>query len=115
MYPVRAGDIVISNIAALYGSIAVVPQELDGCVVSNEYTGVRSEPNEITLGQHAQHSCSIPRQGDGGTGKGSLRKSEDAKKVAQQALQAAREQTETAMMLRSDDASLILAAFKPPK
>jgi restriction endonuclease S subunit len=38
LYPVEAGDIVISNIAATYGSVAIVPAELDGSVVSSEYT-----------------------------------------------------------------------------
>ncbi len=38
LYIVNTGDLVISNIAASYGSVAVVPVELDGCVVSNEYT-----------------------------------------------------------------------------
>jgi len=38
LYRVYAGQIVISNIAATYGSIVVVPAECDGCVVSNEYT-----------------------------------------------------------------------------
>ena len=38
LYVVNTGDLVMSNIAASYGSIAVVPEELDGCVVSNEYT-----------------------------------------------------------------------------
>lgn len=35
---VHTGDIVISNINAVHGAIAVVPLDLDGCVVSNEYT-----------------------------------------------------------------------------
>lgn len=38
LFPVSAGDIVISNIAASHGSIAVVPDHLDGSVVSSEYT-----------------------------------------------------------------------------
>src|SRR5205085_1563329 len=38
LYPVSGGDIVISNIAASHGSIAVVPDELDKSVVSSEYT-----------------------------------------------------------------------------
>jgi type I restriction enzyme M protein len=38
LYRVNEGDIVISNIAASYGSIAVVQAELEGCVVSSEYT-----------------------------------------------------------------------------
>ena len=38
LYRVREGDIVISNIAATYGSVAIVPPECDGLVVSKEYT-----------------------------------------------------------------------------
>ena len=38
LYYVRSGDIVISNIAATYGSSAIVPDDLDGTVVSKEYT-----------------------------------------------------------------------------
>ena len=36
LYRVRTGELVISNIAATYGSVAVVPPELDGLVVSKE-------------------------------------------------------------------------------
>lgn len=38
LYRVKAGDIVISNIAANYGSVAIVPPSLEGCVITNEYT-----------------------------------------------------------------------------
>ncbi len=38
MYRVKQGDIVISNIAATYGSVALVDEITDGCVVTNEYT-----------------------------------------------------------------------------
>ena len=38
LYRVRKGDIVISNIAATYGSVAIVPAHLDELVVSKEYT-----------------------------------------------------------------------------
>ena len=38
LYRVREGEIVISNIAATYGSVAIVPAEMDGLVVSKEYT-----------------------------------------------------------------------------
>ena len=38
LYRVRQGEIVISNIAATYGSVAIVPADLDGLVVSKEYT-----------------------------------------------------------------------------
>lgn len=43
LFVVNTGDLVISNIAASYGSIAVVPEELDGCVVSNEYTVLQAK------------------------------------------------------------------------
>ena len=38
LFRVQEGDIVISNIAASYGSVAIVPNHLDGSVVSKEYT-----------------------------------------------------------------------------
>lgn len=43
LYVVNTGDIVVSNIAASYGSVAVVPEELDGHVVSNEYTVLKAK------------------------------------------------------------------------
>lgn len=39
---VRENDIVISNINAVHGAIAVVPAALDGCVVSSEFTICRA-------------------------------------------------------------------------
>lgn len=39
---VRRDDLVISNINAVHGAIAVVPAALDGCVVSNEFTICRA-------------------------------------------------------------------------
>ena len=44
LFNVREGEIVISNIAASYGSVAVVPAELDGLVVSKEYTVLKEKP-----------------------------------------------------------------------
>lgn len=41
LFRVREGELVISNIAATYGSVAVVPPSLDGLVVSKEYTVLR--------------------------------------------------------------------------
>ncbi len=38
LYRVRRGDIVISNIAATYGSVGYITDETDGCVASSEYT-----------------------------------------------------------------------------
>ena len=35
---VREGQVVVSHINAVHGSICVVPSELDGCVISSEYS-----------------------------------------------------------------------------
>ena len=42
LFRVRRDDIVISNIAVTYGSVAVVPESLDGSLVSKEYTVLRA-------------------------------------------------------------------------
>lgn len=44
LYRVGVGDVVISNIAATYGSVAVVPVDLAGLVVSKEYTVLTVKP-----------------------------------------------------------------------
>ena len=44
LFRVRTGELVISNIAATYGSIAVVPPGLDGLVVSKECTVLKTKP-----------------------------------------------------------------------
>lgn len=44
LYRVKPNQIVVSNIAASYGSIALVPKELDGHVVSSEYTVLDVRP-----------------------------------------------------------------------
>lgn len=44
LFRVREGELVISNIAVTYGSVAVVPPSLDGLVVSKEYTVLKTKP-----------------------------------------------------------------------
>lgn len=39
---VRAGDLVVSHINAIHGAISIVPDELDGLVVTNEFTVARA-------------------------------------------------------------------------
>ena len=56
LYRVRQGEIVISNIAVTYGSVAVVPSEMDGMVVSKEYTVLRTKP-----GYDARVVCAVLR------------------------------------------------------
>lgn len=41
LYRVHAGDLVFSHINAIHGAVAVVPPELEGLVVTNEYTVCR--------------------------------------------------------------------------
>ena len=43
LFRVRRGDIIMSNIAVTYGSVAVVPESLDGSLVSKEYTILRAK------------------------------------------------------------------------
>ncbi len=38
---VRAGDLVVSNIGGVMGAIGLISDEMDGCVVSSEYTVLR--------------------------------------------------------------------------
>jgi len=109
LYPVHAGDIAISNIAASYGSIAVVPESLDGCVVSSEYTILKVKEGFDPI------SMPYPKPEMVKKVKALADEAEDAKRRAIAAIEDAREKVETSLLLRSDDASTILAAFKPPK
>lgn len=144
LYPVSAGDIVISNIAASHGSIAVVPESLDGCVVSSEYTvltplegfdaivlqlilrspEIRSDilltasgANRTRARWDAIRDIKIPYPKDEIVDR--VRKfskeSDEAKLRAHTALGSARDLAETSLSLRSEDATTILAAFKPPQ
>lgn len=45
LFRVEEGDIVVSNIAATYGSVAVVPADQAGLVVSKEYTVLTVRPH----------------------------------------------------------------------
>ncbi|QQS14810.1 MAG: N-6 DNA methylase [Rhodospirillales bacterium] len=42
LFRVHAGNIVVSHISAHYGAVAVVPNELDGCVVTKEVSVLRA-------------------------------------------------------------------------
>jgi len=144
LYPVAAGDIIISNIAAHYGSIAVIPDALDGCVVSSEYTVLTARPgydpvvlqlilrspeiradillsssgaNRTRANWVAMRQIQIPYP-DGVTVervKGLSETADEARRRADAAKRDAVEQIESNLELRSTDADTILAAFKPPK
>lgn len=56
LFALKAGDIVVSNINAVHGAIAVVPSECEGWVVSSEFTVLH--PKE---GQDADVICEVLR------------------------------------------------------
>jgi type I restriction enzyme M protein len=144
LYPVYAGDIAISNIAASYGSIAGVPENLDGCVVSSEYTILKARDGfdpvvvqlilrspevraDILLSSTGANRTRArwdamrdimmpyPKAAIVENVKALAAQAEDAKRRAVAAIEDAREKVESSLCLRSDAADTILAAFKPPK
>jgi type I restriction enzyme M protein len=144
LYPVRAGDIVISNIAASHGSIAVVPEELDGCVVSSEYTVLQASDgfdpivvqiilrspeirSEILLSSSGANRtrtrwelirnlhAPYPRPDVVQSVRHMVASAEAAKREAARLLEESRTTLEDALQLQTENALMILAAFKPPK
>ena len=144
LYRVREGDIVISNIAATYGSVAVVPSHLDGLVVSKEYTVLRAKPDydarvvrallrsaEIraemlvrTTGANRTRvrwpdikGIAFPYPGENVVSS-FLQHIEDAEAAKERALREEAEainELNNAMLLDQDNAHMILDAFKPPR
>jgi type I restriction enzyme M protein len=144
LYPVRAGDIVISNIAASHGSIAVVPQELDGCVVSSEYTVLQAKDgyapeilhlilrspevrSDILLSASGANrtrarwdnfrTLEIPYPSPQLSAEALARitDADAAIRAAETARTDAKRTIEQGLHLRSAAAETVLAAFKPPK
>ena len=144
LYRVRAGELVISNIAATYGSVAVVPPDLDGLVVSKEYTVLKVRPGhdarviwailrspEIraeflvrTTGANRTRvqwsyirSIAFPYP-DAATAAAFVRHIEEAEAArdkAREEADAAIHGLTTALSLDREAASVILDAFKPPR
>ncbi len=144
LYPVSAGDIVISNIAASHGSIAVVPDELDGCVVSSEYTVLTAkegfdpivlqlvpaitgdplrhpalvlgcQPNPDPLGSDQGLSAPYPDQAVVADIREAARQADEARREAARLLEQSRAALHDRLQLDTDTANLVLSAFKPPK
>ena len=144
LYRVRSGEIVVSNIAASYGSVAVVPSHLDGLVVSKEYTvlkvvlgydarviralfrspEIRAEMLLRTTGANRTRvrwddiqDIAFPYP-DEQTVSEFLRHLEDAEAARERALSeeaAAAKELDDKMLLNDERARFILDAFKPPK
>jgi type I restriction enzyme M protein len=144
LYPVCAGDIVISNIAASHGSIAVVPDALDGCVVSSEYTVLQALPGYdpiilqlILRSPELRADILLSSSGANRTRTRwelirNLRapypapkvltqirqmalQAEEARREAVRLVKEARTSIETELQLATEDADMVLTAFKPPK
>lgn len=144
LYPVRTGDIVISNIAASHGSIAVVPDDLDGCVVSSEYTVLVAkdgyDPVVLQLILRSPELRSDILLSSSGANRTRTRwelirqlrapypettvvqeirnmtgRAEEAKREAARLLQEARTSIQGQMHLETEVANMVLTAFKPPK
>lgn len=144
LYPVSAGDIVISNIAASHGSIAVVPEELDGCVVSSEYTVLTAregfDPIVLQLVLRSPEIRSDILLSSSGANRTRTRwdlirdlaapypdetvvtgvrdaatRADDARREAARLLEHARADLQDRLQLDTETANLVLTAFKPPK
>ena len=144
LFRVRGGELVISNIAATYGSVAVVPPHLDGLVVSKEYTVLKVRPGynamvvravlrspviraELLLRTTGANRTRVqwsdireiafpyPDEPTVAVFVGHIEAAEAARaKALEEATSATRELID-ALSLDHEDARLILDAFKPPK
>lgn len=144
LYRVRTGELVISNIAATYGSVAVVPPELEGLVVSKEYTVLEAKPGydvrviwailrspeiraEFLLRTTGANRTRIrwsdirdiafpyPDAATEATFIRHMQEAEAARAKAREESAAATAGLTNALSFQQDAANLILDAFKPPR
>jgi type I restriction enzyme M protein len=144
LFRVSAGQLVVSNIAASYGSIALVPKELAGSVVSSEYTVLQAKrgfdpkmlcailrspvvlselllvatgANRTRVKWEAMRSVVVPYP-DKTEVLQFVSAVELAEKAEKEAIEAKRRHLDSAISalgLRTERADTILSAFKPPK
>ena len=144
LFRIHEDDIVISNIAASYGSVAVVPNELDGCVVTTEYTVLQAKENVnplvvwmLLISPEAKADMLLLATGANRTRVNwetirnlnlphpalqnseaiaeMLKKAEQAEREAIELREQAKEMLESPLELDNEDAQAILRAFKPPR
>jgi len=144
LYRVYAGDIVISNINAVHGAIAIVPQELDGSVVTTEYTVCRAKSgvdprlvwlllrspearsnlillatgigrNRVSWDRVAALRLPMPPPETVDRVVDAIRQAEEMERAAKQLREQTFEDLDTILGLDNDEAQAILGAFKPPK
>ena len=143
-FKVRAGDVVISHINAVNGAVAIVPVELDGAVVTNEFTVCRAKDGvdprlvwSLLRTQEARSDLLILATGIGRTRVKTeqalkldvptvgadvadplvkdLQRAERLEEEARRLRQEAREKFEAHFGLANQKAAEIIAAFKPPR
>ena len=144
LFRVRGGELVISNIAATYGSVAVVPPHLGGLVVSKEYTVLKVRPGydarvvwavlrspeiraELLLRSTGANRTRVqwsdireiafpyPDEPTVAVFVGHIEEAEAARSKALEEAASATRELNDALSLDQEDAHLILDAFKPPK
>jgi type I restriction enzyme M protein len=143
MFRVRTGDIVVSHINAVHGAVAVVPEDLDGSVVTSEFTVCRPKPGidsrlvwSLLRSPEARSDFLITATGIGRTRVKTdqalkvelptvssaiatplvkaLRRAEELEREARELRQKAKGTFEAEFDLANDKAHEIIAAFKPP-
>jgi type I restriction enzyme M protein len=143
-FRVHTGNIVVSNISAHYGAVAVVPVSLDGCVVTTEVTILRAKPGydprvvwlllrspeiraDLLLSAAGANRTRVEWEGirqiqmpqpDVDTAHKIVAEIVEAERLEAEAIQrrgAILDEVEAGLSLRTAKAAEILQAFKPPK
>lgn len=144
LFRIRRGDIVISDIAATYGSVAIVPKELDGCVVTTEYTVLQpkedvsplvvwmllrspeARADMLLLATGANRTrvkwekikdlnLPMPASKDSEAVVQKLKDAEQSERNALKLRKQAQKMLESPFELNNEEAQAVLRAFKPPK
>lgn len=144
LFVVRKGDVAISNIAATYGSVGHVGEDVDGCVASSEYTVLTTKNNipprvlwvllrsrvfrsEMLLAATGANRTRVrwaliknlelplPDKDQCRKLDAAIQKAEEEERAARLSKSNAISTAEGSFLLESDLADTILDAFKPPK
>jgi type I restriction enzyme M protein len=144
LYKVHTGDLVISNINAVNGAIAVVPEPFDGTFVTTEFTVCRAKENvdprlvwamlrspearsnlllvatgigrsRVKPGAALSLKLPVPDQQLAKKAAATLKHAEDMEREAAALRQQALWELESSLGLDNEEAQAILAAFKPPR
>ena len=144
LYIVRKGDLVVSHINAINGAAAIVPDDLDGCAVTDEYTvcaasgamdirlvwALLRSPvaradllllstgigrTRIDWSHISQLKVPMPSASESASILATVMKAEKAEKAAREFRVSAQSQVLDDLQMDSAHAQSLLAAFKPPR